>query len=117
MYVTTGYNAISCLMGAVYIDEHGSTNHGGLGTGYETLPRYLFISATNFFAFFSCLGTITVTLWARELIETIQQIASLKFKGSDIKNLEDRESTSESIMTITKVHNASIYNAILLVDR
>ena len=85
MYVTTGYNAISCLMGAVYIDEHGSSNHGGLGTGYETLPRYLFISATNFFAFFSCLGAITVTLWARELIETIQQIASLKFKGSDIK--------------------------------
>ena len=55
MYVTTGYNAISCLMGAVYIDEHGSSNHGGLGTGYETLSRYLFISATNFFAFFSCI--------------------------------------------------------------
>ncbi len=97
MYVTTGYNAISCLMGAVYIDEHGSSNHGGLGTGYETLSRYLFISATNFFAFFSCLGAITVTLWIRELIGTIQQIVSLKFKKSNMENPEDQESTSESI--------------------
>ena len=97
MYVTTGYNAISCLMGAIYIDEHGSVHHGGLGTGYETLSRYLFISATNFFAFFSCLGAITVTLWTRELIGTIQQIPSLKFKGRNMEKQEDQESTSESL--------------------
>jgi len=97
MYLTTGYNAIACLMEAVYIDDHGSDHHGGVGTGYETLSRYLFISATNFFAFFSCLGAITVTLWTRELISTIRQISSLKSKESNMEKQEDQESTSESL--------------------
>jgi len=97
MYLTTGYNAVACLMEAVYIDEHGSAHHSGLGTGYETLSRYLFISTTNLFAFFSCLGAITVTLWTRELIGTIQQIPSLKFKESNTEDQADQESTSESL--------------------
>ena len=36
-------------------------------------------------------------MWIRELIGTIQQIVSLKFKESNMENPEDQESTSESI--------------------
>ena len=93
MYLTTGYNAIACLKGAIYIDKHGSVHHGGLGTGYETMSRYLFISATNLFAFSSCLGAITVTLWIRELISTIRTIPPLK---TGENQTEDQESATGS---------------------
>ena len=88
MYLTTGYNAIACLVRAIYIDEHRNIHHGGLGTGYETMSRYLFISATNLFAFFSCLGAITVTLWIRELISTIRTMPSLKTERNQIEDQE-----------------------------
>jgi len=88
MYLTTGYNAIACLVRAIYIDEHRNIHHGGLGTGYETMSRYLFVSATNLFAFFSCLGAITVTLWIRELISTIRTMPSLKTERNQIEDQE-----------------------------
>lgn len=70
-YWTTGYDLLACLRGAVHIDEHGSLQHSGLGTGYESLPRYLFISATNLFGFFTGIGAMTLTLWIRELRESL----------------------------------------------
>jgi hypothetical protein len=72
MYWLTDYNLLACLRGAIEIDAEGSLHHSGCGTGYENLPRYLFISGTNLFAFFSGIGVPIVALWLREVRNAIR---------------------------------------------
>lgn len=79
LYFLTGYNFLACLRGAILIDEKGSLHHSGCGTGYEDLSRYLFISWTNLFAFFSGIGLPTATLWFREVGSTIRNA----FRGQE----------------------------------
>jgi hypothetical protein len=76
MYRLTGYNILACLDMAIEIDEKGSLHHSGCGTGYETLSRYLFISGTNLFAFFSGIGVPTTALWLREAVDAVQKAFS-----------------------------------------
>ena len=71
-YWLTGYNILACLREAIEINNKGSLHHSGCGTGYETPSRYLFISGTNLFAFFSGIGFPTTTLWLREVKDTIR---------------------------------------------
>jgi hypothetical protein len=72
MYWTTGYNILTCLHEALEVDK------SGIGTGYETLPRYLFVTGTNLFGFFSMIGIPTTTLWLREVKSTIRSCLSRK---------------------------------------
>lgn len=43
---------------------------------YETLSRYLFISWTNLFAFFSGIGVPTTALWLQEVADTVRRASS-----------------------------------------
>jgi len=72
MYLITGYNILTCLQGAFEVDK------SGIGTGYETFPRYLFVSGTNLFGFFSMTGVPTFVLWLREVGKTIRNFLSEK---------------------------------------
>ena len=72
LYLLTGYNFLACLRCAILIDEKGSLHHSGCGTGYETLSRYFFLSVTNLFAFFSCIGVPIATLWFRKVGNTVR---------------------------------------------
>ncbi|HEX29902.1 TPA: glycosyltransferase family 39 protein [Candidatus Poribacteria bacterium] len=75
-YRLTDYNILACLNMAIEINEKGSLHHSGCGTGYETLSRYLFISWTNLFAFFSGIGVPTTALWLREVADTVRRASS-----------------------------------------
>lgn len=67
MYRATGYNLLASLRVAIAKDE------GLMGTGYESVSRYLFISVANIFAFFICVGVPTTTLWVKEVISSARQ--------------------------------------------
>ena len=76
LYLGPGYNVLTNLETAMNRDR------SGMGTGHETLERYVFLSIANLFAFFIYMGIPTTALWIRETGRAI--IRAFRRTGFDI---------------------------------
>ena len=62
LYVITGFQPFDALWAAIKKDE------GGMGSGFETIDRYLHLSFANLFAFLIGVGIPITVVWIRQLI-------------------------------------------------
>ena len=62
----TGFNLIEALQASIRKDR------AALGTGYETIGRYLHLSVGNLFAFLIGVGVPMTTVWFRQIVRTIR---------------------------------------------
>jgi asparagine N-glycosylation enzyme membrane subunit Stt3 len=60
LYLATDYNLLSSLKVALRKDSHN------MGSGLESVGRYLYLSCANFAAFFIAVGLPITVLWLRE---------------------------------------------------
>ena len=67
LFILTGFRPIEALVASIEKDEMG------MGTGYESVGRYLHLSFANLFAFLICVGLPITTLWLRQIISTIAE--------------------------------------------
>ena len=67
LFVLTGFRPIEALVAAIKKDEMG------MGTGYESLSRYLHLSFANVFAFLIGVGLPITTVWLRQVVSTIAE--------------------------------------------
>ena len=67
LFVLTGFRPIEALWAAIKKDE------AGMGTGYESIGRYLHLSVANLFAFLIGVGFPITTVWLRQLVTTIRE--------------------------------------------
>ena len=67
LFVLTGFRPIEALWAAIKKDEMG------MGTGYESLSRYLHLSFANLFAFLIGVGLPITTVWLRQVISAIAE--------------------------------------------
>ena len=65
LFVLTGFRPIEALVAAIKKDEMG------MGTGYESLSRYLHLSFANLFAFLIGVGLPITAVWLRQVVSTI----------------------------------------------
>ena len=65
LFVLTGFRPIEALWAAIKKDEMG------MGTGYESLSRYLHLSFANLFAFLIGVGLPITTVWLRQVVSAI----------------------------------------------
>ena len=66
MFLFTGFNLIEALQTSIRKDR------AALGTGYETIGRYLHLSVGNLFAFLIGVGIPMTTVWLRQIVKTIR---------------------------------------------
>ena len=67
LFVLTGFRPIEALWAAIKKDETG------MGSGYESIERYLHLSFANLFAFLIGVGFPITTVWLRQLTSTIKE--------------------------------------------
>ena len=67
LFVLTGFRPIEALVAAIKKDEMG------MGTGYESVERYLHLSFANLFAFLIGVGLPITTIWLRQVVSTIAE--------------------------------------------
>ena len=67
LFVLTGFRPIEALWAAIKKDE------AGMGSGYESIERYLHLSFANLFAFLIGVGFPITTVWLRQLTSTIKE--------------------------------------------
>ena len=67
LFVLTGFRPIEALLAAIAKDEMG------MGTGYESLSRYLHLSFANVFAFLIGVGLPITAVWCRQVVSTIAE--------------------------------------------
>ena len=67
LFVLTGFRPIEALWAAIKKDETG------MGSGYESIERYLHLSFANLFAFLIGVGFPITTVWLRQLVSTIRE--------------------------------------------
>ena len=67
LFVLTGFRPIEALVAAIAKDELG------MGTGYESLDRYLHLSFANLFAFLIGVGLPITTVWLRRVVSAIAE--------------------------------------------
>ena len=67
LFVLTGFRPIEALWAAIKKDE------SGMGTGYESVGRYLHLSFANLFAFLIGVGFPITVVWLRQLVLTIRE--------------------------------------------
>ena len=72
LYLWARYNFFSALWMSYKKDE------GGMGTGYESLGRYLHVSIANLFAFLIGVGIPLTTLWLHEITAEFRRITRLR---------------------------------------
>lgn len=66
MSIFTGFNLLEALQASIRKDR------AALGTGYETIGRYLHLSFGNLFAFLIGIGIPMTTVWLRQIVRTIR---------------------------------------------
>ena len=67
VFLFTGFNLIEALQASIRKDR------ATLGTGYETIGRYLHLSVGNLFAFLIGVGIPMTTVWFRQIVRTIRE--------------------------------------------
>ena len=66
MFLVTGFNLLEAVQASIRKDR------AALGTGYETIGRYLHLSVGNLFAFLIGIGIPMTTVWLRQIVKTIR---------------------------------------------
>ena len=66
MFLVTGFNLLEALQASIRKDR------AALGTGYETIGRYLNLSVGNLFAFLIGVGIPMTTVWLRQIVKAIR---------------------------------------------
>ena len=66
MFLFTGFNLFEGLQASIRKDS------ARLGTGYETIELYLYLSVGNLFAFLIGIGIPMTTVWLRQIMRTIR---------------------------------------------
>ena len=67
IFILTGFRPIEALVAAIKKDEMG------MGTGYETVGRYLHLSFANLFAFLIGVGIPITLVWLRQVVSAIKE--------------------------------------------
>ena len=67
LFLLTGFRPIEALVASIEKDEMG------MGTGYESVGRYLHLSFANLFAFLIGVGLPITTVWLRQIVSTIRE--------------------------------------------
>lgn len=67
LFVLTGFRPIEALWAAIKKDETG------MGSGYESIERYLHLSFANLFAFLIGVGLPITTVYLRQLVAAIRE--------------------------------------------
>ena len=67
LYVVTGFQPFDALWAAIKKDEVG------MGSGFETLDRYLHLSFANLFAFLIGVGIPITVVWIRQLFSSMRE--------------------------------------------
>ncbi len=67
LFVLTGFRPIEALWAAIKKDETG------MGSGYESIERYLHLSFANLFAFLIGVGVPITTVYLRQLVTAIRE--------------------------------------------
>lgn len=67
LFILTGFQPFEALWASIKKDEIG------MGTGYESIDRYLHLSFANLFAFLIGLGIPLVTVWIHQLVTSIKE--------------------------------------------
>ena len=65
LFVLTGFRPIEAIVASIKKDEMG------MGTGYESIGRYLHLSFANLFAFLIGVGIPITTIWLRQVVSAI----------------------------------------------
>ena len=65
LFVLTGFRPIEALLASIEKDEMG------MGTGHESVGRYLHLSFANLFAFLIGVGLPITTVWLRQVVSAI----------------------------------------------
>ncbi len=68
LYVITGFQPFEALWAAIKKDE------AGMGSGFETIDRYLHLSIANLFAFLIGVGIPITVVWIRQLFSSVQEL-------------------------------------------
>lgn len=66
LYVLTGFQPFEALWLSIKKDERG------MGTGYESIDRYLHLSFANLFAFLIGVGIPITTVWLRQMVKSVK---------------------------------------------
>ncbi|MCZ6680098.1 MAG: hypothetical protein O7E52_22945, partial [Candidatus Poribacteria bacterium] len=72
MFLLTGFNILEAMWTSMKKDEYR------MGTGYETVGRYLQLSIANLFVFLIGIGIPLTTVWIRQVVRAIRQARSGK---------------------------------------
>ena len=67
LFLLTGFRPIEALLEAIKKDEMG------MGTGHESIGRYLHLSFANLFAFLIAVGIPITTVWLRQVVSSIME--------------------------------------------
>jgi len=67
LFVLTGFRPLDALWAAIEKDQ------SSMGTGHETVGRYLHLSFANLFAFLISVGFPITAVWFRQLVSTVRE--------------------------------------------
>ena len=67
LFILTGFRPIEAIVAAIKKDEMG------MGTGYESVSRYLHLSFANLFAFLIGVGIPITVVWLRQVVSVITE--------------------------------------------
>ena len=67
LFILTEFRPIEVLLAAIKKDEMG------MGTGHESMGRYLHLSFANLFAFLIAVGIPITTVWLRQVISALKE--------------------------------------------
>ena len=67
LFILTGFQPFEALWASIKKDERG------MGTGYESIDRYLHLSFANLFAFLIGVGIPITTIWLRQLVKSVKE--------------------------------------------
>ena len=90
LFVLTGFRPIEALWAAIKKDE------AGMGTGYESIGRYLHLSFANLFAFLIGVGLPITTVWFRQLTSALKDWKQSLVGG--VFNADTRHNTLDTFL-------------------
>ena len=82
LFILTGFRPIEALLAAIEKDAMG------MGTGHETLGRYLHLSFANLFAFLIGVGIPITAVWIRQVVSAI-----IKWRQNALSSVQESHDT------------------------
>lgn len=97
LYVLTGFQPFEALWLSIKKDERG------MGTGYESINRYLHLSFANLFAFLIGVGIPITTVWLRQMVKTVKD-----WKQNSV--LTENENSEERRSWLLRTEESDTFN-------